>query len=623
MPTCSMRREVEASRPRTAGRWRSPTPEGDAVDPGQPAQRLGDGDELRRQVDALDRARRSAPRACGRCRRCRSRCRARRCRGRSPSGSSSASVACQPPTCIESKRLRSSCRGAVAVEAAAVDEAEDALEHPAAAVVGGDGAPRARRSSRPRRSGAEQRAPEVAEDVAADLAGLRDRVGPDQRAGDVGALEPQRRIVATPAAMKTIERSGPKKWPTKTAPGPQCAKAALLRSDRVRVLVERPDVQHRRPEAPAEPPGEGRADQRARARRRARSGRAAGCRWRPGRRPRRGSPSRGSGSTGRRASRRRRRRRRGQGAQRALALTKSTMWPSIASTGSLRACCTREVAGPPPPRKPPAPRAFTAAPSARRGCPSPRRGPRRPRSPSGRRRRRAVAAGPDPGQAGAARPGHRDLAAPRRRVPPGRSPSRWPIAVSTWSAASVKVSPVRAPSAGDRRTRPRRRRRCRRSGPARRRRRCARRRWRRAPARSRWRSSAARLAAVDDGDLLGAELLRLHAGVDRGHAAADHHDAPADRQRGEVVGLAQLGDEVDRRPDAVPWPPRRPRARRTPPRPTPRNTASNSARSVVEGHVAAEPRAGAERDAADAEQPVDLGLGEAVRPSCRRRCRTR
>ena len=51
---------------------------------------------------------------------------------------------------------------------------------------------------------------------------------------------------------------------------------------------------------------------------------------------------------------------------------------------------------------------------------------------------------------------------------------------------------------------------------------------------------------------------------------------------------------------------------RTPPRPMPRNTASKSARSVVERHVAPEPHAGPELDAADAEQPVDLGLGEAV-----------
>ena len=53
-------------------------------------------------------------------------------------------------------------------------------------------------------------------------------------------------------------------------------------------------------------------------------------------------------------------------------------------------------------------------------------------------------------------------------------------------------------------------------------------------------------AAIDDRHLLGAEQLRLHGGVDRRHAAADHHDAAADRQRREIVRLAQLGDPVDR-----------------------------------------------------------------------------
>ena len=38
--------------------------------------------------------------------------------------------------------------------------------------------------------------------------------------------------------------------------------------------------------------------------------------------------------------------------------------------------------------------------------------------------------------------------------------------------------------------------------------------------------------------------------VDRGHAAADDDDAAADRQRGEVVRLAELGDVVDRVGDA-------------------------------------------------------------------------
>ena len=59
-----------------------------------------------------------------------------------------------------------------------------------------------------------------------------------------------------------------------------------------------------------------------------------------------------------------------------------------------------------------------------------------------------------------------------------------------------------------------------------------------------------RPAAIDDGHVLGAEALRLRGDVDRGHAAADHHDAAADRQRGEIVRLAQVGDVVDRVLDA-------------------------------------------------------------------------
>ena len=55
-----------------------------------------------------------------------------------------------------------------------------------------------------------------------------------------------------------------------------------------------------------------------------------------------------------------------------------------------------------------------------------------------------------------------------------------------------------------------------------------------------------RAAPVHHGDLLGAELARLHGGVDRGHAAADHQHAAADRHGGVIGRLAQLGDELDR-----------------------------------------------------------------------------
>jgi hypothetical protein len=36
--------------------------------------------------------------------------------------------------------------------------------------------------------------------------------------------------------------------------------------------------------------------------------------------------------------------------------------------------------------------------------------------------------------------------------------------------------------------------------------------------------------AIDDGDVFGAEPLRLHRDIDRRIAPADHHHAPADRQ---------------------------------------------------------------------------------------------
>ena len=130
------------------------------------------------------------------------------------------------------------------------------------------------------------------------------------------------------------------------------------------------------------------------------------------------------------------------------------------------------------------------------------------------------------------------------------------------------------------------------------------------------------LAAVDDRHLLGAELLRLHAGVDRGHAAADDDDAPADRQRGEVRRLAQLGDEVDRGPHASLGRAlglERPHAAEA----DPEEHRVEVGAQRLERHLAPEPHAGPELDAADAEQPVELGLGEAVRRPCRRRCRTR
>jgi hypothetical protein len=53
-------------------------------------------------------------------------------------------------------------------------------------------------------------------------------------------------------------------------------------------------------------------------------------------------------------------------------------------------------------------------------------------------------------------------------------------------------------------------------------------------------------AAIDHGHMLGAQQARLHGGVHRRHAAADHHHMAAHRQPAQIVALAQLGDEIDR-----------------------------------------------------------------------------
>src|SRR5689334_12844133 len=52
-------------------------------------------------------------------------------------------------------------------------------------------------------------------------------------------------------------------------------------------------------------------------------------------------------------------------------------------------------------------------------------------------------------------------------------------------------------------------------------------------------------AAITDRHLFGAEELRLHGGVDGGHASAENDDAAADGNVALVCGLAQACDEVD------------------------------------------------------------------------------
>src|SRR3546814_17627530 len=51
-------------------------------------------------------------------------------------------------------------------------------------------------------------------------------------------------------------------------------------------------------------------------------------------------------------------------------------------------------------------------------------------------------------------------------------------------------------------------------------------------------------APVDQGDLLGAEQLRLDGDMDGGLAAADHHHMAADRQVGYTLGRASLWECV-------------------------------------------------------------------------------
>ena len=51
---------------------------------------------------------------------------------------------------------------------------------------------------------------------------------------------------------------------------------------------------------------------------------------------------------------------------------------------------------------------------------------------------------------------------------------------------------------------------------------------------------------VNDGDVFRAQKPRLHGGIHRRHAAADHHDIAADRNGGAVGLLTQTGNEIDR-----------------------------------------------------------------------------
>ena len=120
-----------------------------------------------------------------------------------------------------------------------------------------------------------------------------------------------------------------------------------------------------------------------------------------------------------------------------------------------------------------------------------------------------------------------------------------------------------------------------------------------------------RAAAVDDGDLLGAQKLGLHGDVDGGHAAADDDDAAPDGERARVRRLAQLGDEIHRVEDTVEI-----LALETeavgPGHAEAEEDGVIVPPELVEGDVGPEPDPVFHRDATDREDEIDLAPGEIV-----------
>ena len=142
------------------------------------------------------------------------------------------------------------------------------------------------------------------------------------------------------------------------------------------------------------------------------------------------------------------------------------------------------------------------------------------------------------------------------------------------------------------------------------------------PARSGW-PHVLRPAPVDHGHVLRAEPLALHRDVDRRHAAADHDDAPADRQLrpGPAPGAARRCSR-----------PRRARPRRSSLVEAEAVDAGQTdaeeyrvvvARTAAPSDSRARAPAGSHLDAADAQEAVDSRAARNHRPSCRRRSRTR
>ena len=104
----------------------------------------------------------------------------------------------------------------------------------------------------------------------------------------------------------------------------------------------------------------------------------------------------------------------------------------------------------------------------------------------------------------------------------------------------------------------------------------------------------------------------MHGGVDRRHAAADHHDPPADRQRGKILGLPESGDVVDGVDHVLKF--GLPRQAELVGRAEAHAEEDRVvvAPQVLKLHVAAERLAAPNLDAPDRENEIDLPGGEIV-----------
>ena len=221
---------------------------------------------------------------------------------------------------------------------------------------------------------------------------------------DLGITKAQISAAGTLASWKRRERhgrdarrrgrrpraAGRRSAPTKTAPGAPAREGRGAALDQRRAPAMSGQTFSIAGRSAAEPPGEGRADQRAQRPRRSRS--AGSARLPVAISPPTRDQDRGRGDE---RSRRRRRvspKREQEGevrrpAPRCALDEVDDVRRSSASMRSPAIPCRDGVAASAPATRNARPFGHHGAPSARRGCPSPRRGPRRPRSPSGRRRR--------------------------------------------------------------------------------------------------------------------------------------------------------------------------------------------------------------------------------------------